>query len=170
MDIGERIYVEFSPELKSRLNHRINLREVLRAAGIEAEVEWHAVPPTDPDERSKALVETVTAVSIGALSLAAAIKIIESAITHYLNNRAVRDSHYRRAVNEPLLDGKGRPVLDDEGRPLLIARPVSGFDTLTAVPGGGVTISAGLLSASIGADDDQTASARTKVIKVTKDR
>jgi len=105
-----RIYVLFSSELKARLNNRIDLQEILATEGIDADVEWHAAPPTDPSERTKVLVETVALASLGAVSAAAAIKVLESAITHYLDHKAVRDCHYAYWVNEPVLDGSGRAI------------------------------------------------------------
>jgi hypothetical protein len=154
MDSDSRIYVEFSPDLKARLNNRVSLEEILAAAGVDADVEWHAVPPTDPAARSKNLVETVTCLSMGAVALSVAIKIVESAITSWLNGKAVRDSHFGEWVNEPALDDKGGPILDPKGKPMLIRRRVSGFDKLPVTPGGSVTISVGLkgVSASIGGD------------------
>ena len=156
MDSEGRIYVEFSPELKARLNHRVALRDILGAAGIEAPVEWRAVPPTDPDERSKALVETVRAASV-AVSLAAAVPLIESAITHYLDHQAVRDSQFVIWVNEPLLDAKGQPILDRKGEPRTVRRRSSGFDEFP-LAGGDLTITV----TDQGRDDDQAAPARSK--------
>lgn len=157
MDDDERIYVEFAPEIKARLNNRVALEDILRAAGIDAAVEWHAVPPIDPEERSRALVETVAAISIAA-SLAGAIKLLESAITHYLDHKAVRDTRFEYWAPEPLLDGKGKPILDGKGKPRITRRRIGGFDELPVAPGGGVTISVGQrgLSASIADDGPPT--------------
>lgn len=154
MDSDSRVYVEFSPDLKARLNNRVSLEDILAEAGVDADIEWHAVPPTDPEARGKNLVETANCISMGALGLAVAVKIIESAISSWLDRKAVRDSHFGEWVNEPALDGKGRPILDPKGKPLQTRRRVSGFDELPAAHSGSVTISVGLkgLSASIGGD------------------
>jgi hypothetical protein len=155
MDGDSRIYVEFSPELKARLNNRVSLEDILAAAGVDADVEWHAVPPTDPAERSKNLVETVTCLSMGGVALSVAIRIVESAITSWLNGKAVRDSHFGEWVNEPALDGESKPILDPKGKPLLIRRRVSGFDELPVTSGGSATISVGLKGVSAGIGGDQ---------------
>jgi hypothetical protein len=65
MDKHSRIYVELTPDLKEQLGHRFSLQEVLSEAGIDAEIEWAAIPPEDPEQRTKALVEAVTVASIG---------------------------------------------------------------------------------------------------------
>jgi hypothetical protein len=156
MDSDSRIYVEFSPDLKARLNNRVSLQDILAAAGVDADVEWHAVPPTAPAERSKNLVETVTCLSMGAVALSVAIKIVESAITSWLNAKAVRDSHFGEWVNEPALDGEGKPILDAKGEPVLIRRYSSGFDELPVTLGGSVTISVGLTGVSASIGDNQS--------------
>ncbi len=157
MDNQTRIYVEFAPELKARLNNRLSLQDILATAGIDADVEWHAVPSTDPEQRTKMLVETVACISMGTVSLAVAAKLIESLITHHLDHKAVRDSHFDYWEHESLLDVKGRPILDSKGKPRKIRRRVHGFDALPATSGEGVTIdvSAASLSASIGDNSER---------------
>ena len=149
MEDQARIYVMFSPELKARLNNRIDLRQILLAQGIQADVEWHPVPSTDPGERERGLAETVQIAVLG-VSLAAAVAALESAITHYLDHKSVRDSHYGYWVHEPVLDNYGQQVLDDAGKPRLIRRRVSGFDVLPAGAEGGITITVDKGGVSVG--------------------
>jgi hypothetical protein len=161
-----RLYVQFSPELREQLGDQLSLGDILSQAGIDAGVEWHALPPSNPDERTKALVETVQLVSLGAVSVAAAIKLIESAITHYLNNKAVRDSHFSRWVNRPVVDKKGKPLLNKDGTPVLTRERVGGFDEFPSVPGEGLSlkVSTKSLEFSVGnqASDNKSAGKVTK--------
>ncbi len=163
MDSSGRIYVEFAPELKARLNNLVGLRDILQAAGIDAAVEWDELPPTDPAESTKRPVETLRAAAI-AVSLLAAVPLIESAITHYLDHQAVRDSHFEYWINEPLLDAKGRPILDARGAPRTVRRRISGFDEFPTISGGGLTITVSdqSLSLALGRDDAKGAPAPTK--------
>ncbi len=157
METQARIYVLFSSELRARLNNRFSLREILAASGIDADVEWRAVPSTDPGERTKALVETVVLASLGAVSVTAAIKLLESAITHYLDHKAVRDSHYDYWLNEPHLDGKGCAIKDAAGKVRIGRRRVGGFDKLPAVPGEGITVSISEKGFDMKVDNDAAA-------------
>jgi len=137
------IYVEFGSELKDELGDDLQLESVLEAEGLHADVTWGAVPPTTPAERTKNLVEIVTAGSIATVSLAAAVKILMSAISSYLDRKAVRDSHFVVWLNEPIRNANGQAVLDDDGRPLLVRRRLSGFDALPATAPEGLTLSFG---------------------------
>lgn len=139
MDPKTHIYVEFSPELKAQLGNSLNLTSILEAANIEADIKWKALPPAHPEERSKALIEVVTLV----VSVAAAIKLVESAITHYLDHKAVRNSHFAYSIPEPMVDAKGKPVLDKNGEPRTIRRQISGFDAFPLIPGEAIIVSVG---------------------------
>lgn len=155
MAADERIYVEFSPELKDELGDDASLQDIFDEAGIEADIEWAAMPPTDTGVREKALVETVTVLSIGAVPVAAAFKLLESAITHYLDHKAVRDSHFERWVTEPVLDKQGKPLVDKTGAQLKQRRRLGGFDALPEVPGESIAITVGKQSASVKLGDSQ---------------
>jgi len=144
------IYVEFGSELRDQLGEDATLESILEAEGLQVQVSWDAVPPTSPDERTKNLVEIVTAGSIAAtagsvavVSLAASVKILMSAISNYLDRKAVRDSHFVFWQNEPIRDAGGKPLLDDDGRPLLVRRRLSGFDALPATAPEGMTLTVG---------------------------
>jgi hypothetical protein len=161
MDIAQRIYVEFSPGLKARLNNRISLREALSFAEIGVVVDWHAVPPSDPAEPAQGLVESVSATAI-AVSLVAAVPVIESAVSQYLEHKAVSDTHFVYWVNEPLLESNGAPVLDAAGEPRTIRRPVSGVDAFPNLPDQGITLTIGEQSASVEVDRGDLASAAVR--------
>jgi len=137
------IYVEFGSELRDQLGEDATLESILEAEGLQVQVSWDAVPPTSPDERTKNLVEIVTAGSIAMVSLAASVKILMSAISSYLDRKAVRDSHFVFWQNEPIRDAGGKPLLDDDGRPLLVRRRLSGFDALPATAPEGMTLTVG---------------------------
>lgn len=143
MDSNTQIYVEFTSDLKARLNNRVRLQDALNEAGIVAEVQWGAVPPTDSAQRTKALVEIVVASSIAAVSLATSVKILLSAISDHLDRKAVRDSHFQFWVNEPLLNGRGKPIIDKQGKPRMVRRRISGFDPMPVGPGESITITVG---------------------------
>jgi len=148
MDQQVRVYVDFAPEIKDQLGDRITLGMILEESGIAADTEWHALPPTNPEERSKALVETVM---ITAVSLAAAVKLVESAITHFLDHKAVRDTYFGYWRHEPMVDGEGKPVLDKSGKERIIRRWVSGFDAFPDIPGEGISLSVSRQGFSVGA-------------------
>ena len=161
------IYVQFSSELRDKLGEQLSLETILAQAGIEADVEFHALPSTQPGERGKALVETVMLVAMGAVSVAVAIKAIESAITHFLDHKAVRDSHFERWVNVPVIGENGKPVLDAKGKPLLVRERVGGFDDYPDIPGEGVALTVGDegISVTLG----QQASRQAPAIKAPKE-
>lgn len=161
MDIAQRIYVEFSPGLKARLNNRISLREALSFAEIDAVVDWHAVPPSDPAEPGHGLVESVSATAIAA-SLVAAVPVIESAVSQYLEHKAVSDTHFVYWVNEPLLESNGAPVLDAAGEPRTIRRRISGVEAFPNLPDRGITLTIGDQSASVEAGQDDLESAAVR--------
>lgn len=161
MDSSTRIYIEFTSDLKDELDHRVSLQEALEEAGIQAEVAWGAVPPTAPDQRGKALAEMVTAGAIAAVSLAAAVKILLSAIDAHLDRKAVRDTRYEYWVSEPLLDGKGKPIPDAQGRPLLVRKRLGGFDAIPAGPAESLTITVGK-GLGVGAQSGEPAGAPPK--------
>lgn len=112
-------------------------------AFADATTEFSPLPPTRPGVRSKAIVESVVLSAQAAVAAAAAVKLLESALTHYLNHRAVRDTHFEYWVHEPMCDAKGRALLDKQGNPRLIRRRVGGFDELPTIPSEGVTVSVG---------------------------
>ncbi len=134
------IYVEFTSDLKDHLGDDVQLESLLEAEGLQAQVTWGAVPPTSQEERTKNLVEIVSAGSIAAVSLAVSLKILTSTISSYLDRKAVRDSHFVFWLNEPMCDAEGKPICDDEGRHLLVRRRVSGFDALPATAPEGITL------------------------------
>lgn len=162
MNTNTQIYVEFTSDLKARLNNKVRLQDALNEAGIEAEVEWGAVPPTEPEQRTKALVEIVTAGSIAAVPLAIVVKILMSAISDYLNQKAVRDSHFQFWRNKPLLDGQGQPICDKQGRPCMVRERVSGFDPLPVGPGESITITVGMKGAEVTSKRGKPADAEAK--------
>jgi hypothetical protein len=150
------IYVEFGSELKDQLGEDAQLESVLEAEGLQVQITWGAVPPTSPNERTKNLVEIVTAGSIATVSLAASVKILMSAISSYLDRKAVRDSHFVVWLNEPIRDAEGKPLLDDDGRPLLVRRRLSGFDALPATAPEGMTLTVGTDGVSVQITEGQT--------------
>ena len=165
MDSPVRIAVDFTPELKDALGATPDLREILDDAGIDAMTEWSGLPPTHPEERTKALAETILLYAASAAAAAATIKLLESTLTHYLDHKAVRDSRFEYWVNEPMLDGKGKPMRDDDGQPRMIRRRVSGFDKLPALPAGGFTLSVGLTGVKMSTDTSGAGEQSTKAKK-----
>jgi hypothetical protein len=138
-----RISVEFAASVKRQLGDPPDLSAIVADAGLDGTTEWSDLPTTDPGVRTKSLVETVVLATQGAVAAAAAVKLLESALTHYLDHRAVRNSHFEYWVNEPLHDERGRVVLDKKGKPRLIRRRIGGFDALPAIPSEGITVSVG---------------------------
>ncbi|WP_295458832.1 hypothetical protein [uncultured Thiodictyon sp.] len=150
MDSKSRIFVEFTPELKAELAGFPGLAAILDQAGIAAEIEWGAVPPTAEDPRTKALAETVRAATIGAVTLAAAGTLVQSSISDYLDRQAVRETHFEYWVNEPMLDGKGKAILDRQGHPQLVRRRIGGFDEIPTGPTQSITITVGKQGLAVG--------------------
>lgn len=138
-----RISVEFASTIKEQLGEPPDLSTIVADAGLDGTTEWSDLPPTDPGVRTKSLVETVVLATQGAVAAAAAVKLLESALTHYLDHRAVRNSHFEYWVNEPVHDEQGRLVRDKKGKPRLIRRRIGGFDALPAIPSEGITVSVG---------------------------
>ena len=143
MDNKARIYVEFAPDLKEEVGGRLSLQDVLDEAAIPAQTAWSTAPPTDPDRRGKALVETVAVGSLAALSLAGSVAILTSAVSRYLERKAVRDTHFEYWVSDPVLDPKGKAVLDPDGQPLVVRRRIGGFDAIPTGPAESLTITVG---------------------------
>jgi len=137
------LYIQFSPGLRDELGDDIPLQDIVNQAGIDRPLQWRRLPPGDPGERSKALVETVVITSTAAVALAVVIRQIETAITEYLDHKAVRDSHYGYYVNEPVIGSNGKPLEDKDGSVLLVRRRVSGFDAFPIMPREGLTLVVG---------------------------
>jgi hypothetical protein len=128
MENEDKIYIDFSAELKERLAEQgINAQEILEAAGIACEMRYAALPPEHPGKRTRELVPVIMAGSVAAVSLASAVALITSAISKFLDRKAGRLRYVEYLEERPVLDVAGNPVLDERGQVQTIRVPVHKF-------------------------------------------
>lgn len=128
MDTDTRVYLDFSPDIREMLaEQEVAVQDILKEAGVDAEVHYFALPPEHPDERTRDLVPVIMAGSVAAVSLAAAVAMITSAISKFLVARASRLRYVEYLEEKPVLDAQGNPVFDRDGKVQTIRAPVHRF-------------------------------------------
>lgn len=128
MDTDGKIYLNFSEDLRTLFDEQdIRIQDVLQEAGINAEVRFEALPPVHPGERTRDLVPVILASSAAAVSFAATVAIITSAISKLLDRKAARPRYVEYLREKPILDAKGNPLLDKDGKVQTIQEPIHTF-------------------------------------------
>jgi|GEM_PF-4733719 len=104
-----KIYLEFSKEEEELLNsNNLTVSDILKEAGIEADVEYGVIPSNHETARTKDIVPIIIAASTSIVSISYAITMILSVI--YKRPRLVKIYE-----NELIRDENQAPILDKEG-------------------------------------------------------
>jgi len=126
-----KIYLNFSEDIRTLLDEQnIRVQDILEEAGINAEVRFEALPPEHPGERTRDLVPVIMASSVAAISFSAAVTIITSAISKFLDHHAARPRYVEYEEEKLILDAQGNPVLDKDGKVQTQRVLIHGFDEL----------------------------------------